>query len=122
MSQEFWTIERTESLRTLWGAGISGATIARQLGCTKNAVVGKAHRLGLKPRPSPVKGRKSGPARVPPRPVRPLTARPCQWLIGHPGENGFHFCDAPALEMRPYCAEHWAKAHTSAPPKRVTAP
>lgn len=45
-----------ERLRALWGIEphLSLAEIARQLGVSKNAVAGKAHRLGLEPRPSPI--------------------------------------------------------------------
>lgn len=54
----FWHEEnRVERLRGLWDAGWSASRIGRHLGCTKNAVIGKAHRLKLKPRPSPIPGR-----------------------------------------------------------------
>lgn len=49
-----WTEETIARLRDLWQQGLSTAEIGRQLSVTKNAVVGKAHRLGLKPRPSPI--------------------------------------------------------------------
>lgn len=52
-----WTDETIARLRELWGQGLSTADIGRQLGITKNAVVGKAHRLGLPPRPSPIRNR-----------------------------------------------------------------
>jgi GcrA cell cycle regulator len=42
-----WTDERTEILRTMWAAGSSGGDIARVLGTTRNAVIGKVHRLEL---------------------------------------------------------------------------
>ncbi len=41
-------------LREMWEEGHSGSVIGRALGCSKSAVVGKAHRLGLTPRPSPI--------------------------------------------------------------------
>jgi len=50
-----WTEETIARLRDLWQQGLSTAEIGRQLSVTKNAVVGKAHRLGLKPRPSPIR-------------------------------------------------------------------
>jgi GcrA cell cycle regulator len=52
-----WNEERIELLRQLWDKGISASQIAEQLGngITRNAVIGKAHRLNLKSRPSPVK-------------------------------------------------------------------
>lgn len=52
-----WTEDRVETLRQLWGDGLSASQIAEQLGgVTRNAVIGKAHRLGLSGRPSPLKG------------------------------------------------------------------
>ncbi|WP_408874049.1 GcrA family cell cycle regulator [Gluconobacter roseus] len=54
-----WTDETIARLRDLWSQGLSTAEIGRQLSITKNAVVGKAHRLGLPPRPSPIRNRKA---------------------------------------------------------------
>lgn len=50
-----WTNADLAKLRELWDKGLPTAEIGRRLGVSKNAVVGKAHRLELKPRPSPVK-------------------------------------------------------------------
>ncbi|MBB2170061.1 GcrA cell cycle regulator [Gluconacetobacter aggeris] len=50
-----WTEETIARLRELWQQGLSTAEIGRQLSVTKNAVVGKAHRLGLQARPSPIR-------------------------------------------------------------------
>lgn len=50
-----WTEETIARLRALWQQGLSTAEIGRQLSVTKNAVVGKAHRLGLQARPSPIR-------------------------------------------------------------------
>ncbi|QDH16659.1 GcrA family cell cycle regulator [Swingsia samuiensis] len=54
-----WTDEAIARLRDLWSQGLSTAEIGRQLSITKNAVVGKAHRLGLPSRPSPIRSRKA---------------------------------------------------------------
>ena len=53
-----WTDARIETLRNSWEAGLTASQIAETLGegVSRNAVIGKAHRLGLKSRPSPVKG------------------------------------------------------------------
>jgi GcrA cell cycle regulator len=51
-----WTDERIERLKTMWENGLTASQIAEELGgVSRNAVIGKAHRLGLKSRPSPVK-------------------------------------------------------------------
>lgn len=61
-----WTAEAVARLRTLWEEGHATAEIARRIGATKNAVIGKAHRINLPARPSPI--RQNGTA-------RPLTRR-----------------------------------------------
>jgi GcrA cell cycle regulator len=51
-----WTNERIDELRRLWGQGQTASRIAELLGgVTRNAVIGKAHRLGLRGRPSPIR-------------------------------------------------------------------
>ncbi|MGR6329673.1 GcrA family cell cycle regulator [Sphingomonas sp. XXL09] len=51
-----WTDERIDTLKTMWEAGQTASQIADALGgVSRNAVIGKAHRLGLQSRPSPVK-------------------------------------------------------------------
>jgi GcrA cell cycle regulator len=51
-----WTDERIERLREMWTRGMTASQIAEELGAvSRNAVIGKAHRLGLQSRPSPVK-------------------------------------------------------------------
>ena len=59
-----WTDERIEQLKQMWGKGLTASQIADELGgVSRNAVIGKAHRLGLKSRPSPVKANE--PAKKP---------------------------------------------------------
>ena len=63
-----WTEETIAQLRLLWLEGHSTAEIGRRMGVTKNAVVGKAHRLKLSSRPSPIRrDRTNDPVR--PRPI-----------------------------------------------------
>src|SRR5688500_5283048 len=51
-----WTDERIERLKKMWSEGATASQIADELGgVSRNAVIGKAHRLGLDARPSPVK-------------------------------------------------------------------
>ncbi len=50
-----WTDELIQQLTALWGEGLSTGAIARRMGISKNAVVGKAHRLNLTARPSPIR-------------------------------------------------------------------
>ena len=65
-----WTDERIDQLKAMWEKGLTASQIADELGgVSRNAVIGKAHRLGLQSRPSPVKAneapKKAAPARKP---------------------------------------------------------
>lgn len=65
-----WTDERIEKLTKMWESGSTASQIAEELGgVSRNAVIGKAHRLGLKARPSPVKEK---PAQKPAPKVKPV--------------------------------------------------
>ncbi len=60
-----WTEERIEKLAKMWEGGSTASQIAEELGgVSRNAVIGKAHRLGLKSRPSPVKANEKTEAPV----------------------------------------------------------
>lgn len=101
-----WTEERTELLRRLWLEGQSASQIAERLGgVTRNAVIGKAHRLGLSGRGAPV--RREPPKAPPPR----LGGRSCLWPVGDPRQPDFHFCGEPVEPGKPYCASHCALAY-----------
>ncbi len=54
MAERFWTPAKCDLLTTMWRAGWASSSIARMLGTSKNAVLGKADRLGLAGRPSPI--------------------------------------------------------------------
>jgi GcrA cell cycle regulator len=81
-----WTDERIEKLTKMWEGGATASQIAEELGgVSRNAVIGKAHRLGLKARPSPVKpndkseaapAKAPRPAAEPPAPAEPREAAP----------------------------------------------
>jgi GcrA cell cycle regulator len=63
-----WTDERIDRLKTMWEKGLTASQIADELGgVSRNAVIGKAHRLGLKSRPSPVKANE-GESKPAPKP------------------------------------------------------
>ena len=103
-----WTDERIDHLKKLWEKGLTASQIAEELGgVSRNAVIGKAHRLGLKSRPSPVKsgdskkkaapkksGKSSQPTAQTTRPCRcssaktacscHITKQRCRWC-GHAG-------------------------------------
>jgi len=74
-----WTDERIETLKTMWEAGQTASQIAEALGgVSRNAVIGKAHRLELQARPSPVKANEPEPvaAAPAPEPVAPPAPEP----------------------------------------------
>jgi GcrA cell cycle regulator len=79
-----WTEERIERLKKMWHDGATASQIADELGgVSRNAVIGKAHRLGLEQRPSPVKAgeekeaKKPAPAAAPvPTPAKAGAAAP----------------------------------------------
>jgi GcrA cell cycle regulator len=75
-----WTDERIATLRKMWEGGATASEIATELGgVSRNAVIGKAHRLGLKARPSPVKAnekKKPAPAKKPAAPAPKPVAEP----------------------------------------------
>ena len=100
-----WTEERVATLKSLWQNGYSARQIAERLGgVTRNAVIGKAHRMGLSSRPSPIKKTQ--------KPAAPaVKERSCQWPIGHPGSDDFHFCGEAAEPGRPYCSAHCEVAY-----------
>jgi GcrA cell cycle regulator len=99
-----WTPERIEQLTLLWDEGVTTAEIGRRIGVTKNAVIGKVHRIGLVPRVITVR-----PA--PRRNVFEFTGAVCMWPHGHPGDENFHFCGERPTPGKPYCAQHAALAY-----------
>jgi GcrA cell cycle regulator len=69
----FWTDERLTVLRTLWAEGLTASQIGAQIGTTRNAVLGKVHRMGLAIRNAPVAGEQRQPRNTKqngPRPYR----------------------------------------------------
>lgn len=136
-----WTDERTETLKKLWADGLSCSQIAGALGgITRNAVIGKAHRLGLagrftkrqerpaKPKPH-LKNRcvKLAAARAEPiveleaetptnaKLFEELEAHHCRWPCSGEGLDTI-FCGADVLEDFSYCPRHCRIAYR--PPER----
>lgn len=70
-----WATETIASLRQLWDEGLSTKKIGDRLGTSKNAVVGKAHRLDLPSRPSPIRRRDPNAPFVPRKPRAPRVGR-----------------------------------------------
>lgn len=104
---ETWTPERTAELVRLWAEGVTTAEIGRRLCVSKNAVIGKVHRVGLTPRNNSSK-RFSPPPR---RNIFDFAGTACLWPIGHPNDDHFHFCGAQPAAGKPYCEHHAALAY-----------
>ena len=132
-----WTDERVDQLKSLWTEGLSASQIARALGgVTRNAVIGKVHRLGLAGRATPNRIDRprlpSAPrlhqrSREPELPVveeepikledgsfvgvMAINDRMCRWPIGDPSAEEFHFCGRNPKTGSPYCEAHARKAY-----------
>ncbi len=135
-----WTDERVALLKQLWGEGKTAAEIAKALGngVTRNAVIGKAHRLKLSNRVSPIQQNNKKPAlpekteSTPRKAAVPVVAnngkgikladlkdRMCRWPNGDPRDADFNFCGCPAVPGLPYCPEHAKIAYQTSRPQRV---
>ena len=129
-----WTEEKVEKLKELWSKGYTASQIAEKLGdTTRNAVIGKSHRLNLEARApskqsSSIKQENKSPKRVsqtmsrkskfqsilldknfePEKPtsLENLNETTCKWPIGHPDEESFYFCGRSPEGDFPYCKLH----------------
>ena len=131
-----WTTERERKLKELWKKGHTASQIAAMIGdTTRNAVIGKAHRLNLQARAASKKssvkvnaennntpeakvqklGRKAkfkallldkNFEQENPKKLEELTDETCRWPIGHPYEKNFYFCGRKSMEKFPYCKLH----------------
>jgi len=131
-----WTEEREQKLRELWEKGHTASQIAEMLGgTTRNAVIGKAHRLKLAAR-VPSKQSKNPKKQVAtgslnkqeryisrksrfksllldknfeaenPKKLEGLGDKNCRWPIGHPDKEDFYFCGRNPVEGFSYCKLH----------------
>lgn len=131
-----WTDERVALLKKMWVEGKTAAEIAKELGgVTRNAVIGKAHRLKLSNRVSPIQQNKKPAAKpVPEKKIEKTVIRPrtepaislvdlkageCRWPLGDPREEDFGFCGHGAVVGLPYCPEHAKTAYQAAARSRV---
>lgn len=144
-----WSEERVSLLTKLWGEGKTAAEIAKELGgVTRNAVIGKAHRLKLSGRVSPIqqnakasektsapKARAKKVVEAKPvvqaqvKPVEQenrkkyalteINGRMCRWPLGDPRAEDFGFCGCRIVPGLPYCAEHVNVAYQPATRKRL---
>ena len=129
-----WSDHSENKLRELWNKGYTASQIAEMIGNTsRNAVIGKAHRLNLasrvtKKNPSSKlqikKNNTTKPSKVMtrsrfksllldkdfepenPKALEELSDSTCSWPIGHPDEENFYFCGRGPIEGFPYCKLH----------------
>ena len=136
-----WTEEKVSKLRELWGKGNTASQIAEIIGgISRNAVIGKAHRLNLsakiKTRTATsnknfenseedrnAKTRKTRGSRFKsliiekdfepeqPKQLEELDESSCKWPIGHPNEKSFYFCGRSSLKDFSYCKLHLLYAY-----------
>ncbi len=136
-----WTDEKVTKLKELWGKGNTASQIAEIIGgISRNAVIGKAHRLNLSAKiktrstsinknyGNSIQGNNYQPKKVRkskfksliiekdfepenPKQLEELDENSCKWPIGHPDEKNFYFCGRSSLKDFSYCKLHLLYAY-----------
>ena len=131
-----WTEEKVAKLKELWGKGNTASQIAEIIGgLSRNAVIGKAHRLNLSAKiktrtatsnhnfenslvEKENKNKRSRKGKFRsliiekdfepenPKQLEELDENSCKWPIGHPNEDNFYFCGRTSLKDFSYCKLH----------------
>ena len=131
-----WTEEKVAKLKELWGKGNTASQIAEIIGgISRNAVIGKAHRLNLSAKiktrtatsnqkfensldEKNIKSKKVRRSKFKsliiekdfepenPKQLEELDENSCKWPIGHPDEDNFYFCGRTSLKDFSYCKLH----------------
>ena len=137
-----WTDEKVTKLKELWGKGNTASEIAQIIGgISRNAVIGKAHRLNLSAKiktrtatssqnfdnsaneKNTLKTRRGRKSKFKsliieknfepenPKQLEELDENSCKWPIGHPDEKSFYFCGRSSLKDFSYCKLHLLYAY-----------
>ena len=136
-----WTDEKVSKLKELWGKGNTASQIAEIIGgISRNAVIGKAHRLNLSAKiktrtatsnesfentvnDKNIKSKKVRRSKFKsliieknfepenPKTLEELDENSCKWPIGHPDEKNFYFCGRSSLKDFSYCKLHLLYAY-----------